>query len=98
MSRSRKIVTDDELEQAVKNSISVMGVLRFLGLKTAGGSHSYYSKRIRTAKLDISHFKGKASNYGKISATRKSADQILILRESGNRAKAHMLTRSMLEK
>lgn len=73
-------------------------VLRNLGLKQAGGSHSHYSKRIKSAGIDTSHFKGKSTIKGRTAPNRKSADEILILRESGNRAKAHMLTRSMIEK
>lgn len=95
MKRSK--VTDEQLAEAVKTSFSVMEVLRLLGIKEAGGSHSHYKRRIEKLKLDTAHFKGRASNAGKPSKFRKSKDDFLVLRESGGRQKSVKLVRSMLE-
>ncbi len=95
---ARKITTDKELETIVKNSESMYDVLRAVGCKIAGGSHSHYSRRIAKLGYDTSHFKGKASNKGKSFPNRKlKIEDILILRSSGNRQKSHLLTRAMLE-
>ena len=93
----RKKITDDDLKNAVKNSNSVMGVLRYLGLREAGGSNSHYKKRIEKLGFDISHFTGKSGNKGKQSPARKKASDILILRESGFIRGHNQLTRAMLE-
>ncbi len=94
---NRSKVTDSLLKEAVENSHSVLEVLRFLGKKEAGGSHSYFSARIRRLNLDTSHFKGQASNKGKPSITKKSAEEILVRRKEGRRAKASQLKRALLQ-
>lgn len=97
MSRSCRF-TDEQLADAVKNSESVMGVLRYLGVKMAGGSHYHYSNRIKRLGLDTSHFTGSAHNKGKRSPTRKTAKEILvILPENSLRPKRKHLLRAMIE-
>lgn len=93
----RTKITDDMLREAVKNSNSVMGVLRYLGIKEAGGSNTHYSKRIKALEIDTQHFVGKGWNAGKtFTAKQKKAEDILIKRESGLRAKASHLRRSLI--
>ena len=90
-------ITDEDLHTAIDNSVSVMGVLRFLGRKEAGGSHSWITKRIRRDGFDTSHFTGQAHNKGKIGP-RKTAEEILILHPvGGKRPNAIYLRRSLLE-
>jgi HNH endonuclease. len=90
--------TDEQLATIVSNSTCIYDVLRALGVKIAGGSHSHYSARIKKLGLDTSHFTGQASNKGKKFPDKmtKAAD-VLVLRESGNRQKSHLLVRSMIE-
>jgi hypothetical protein len=38
--------------------MSMAAVLRFLGLRQAGGSHTYLSRRIRALSIDTTHFTG----------------------------------------
>lgn len=57
--------SDEDIQNAVKNSTSIMGVLRFLGVKESGGSHSHISRRIKKSNIDTSHFTGSAHNKGK---------------------------------
>lgn len=98
MKKQRHKVTDSDLVTAVKNSSSVMGVLRFLGIREAGGSHSHYSRRIAKLNLDTSHFTGSAWNKGtKHLAARRHAKSILIKRESGRRENAKLLRRALME-
>lgn len=91
------MMTDEQLEEAVKNSLSFAGVLRYLGIKQAGGSHSYYKKRIIKAGIDYSHFTGKGHNKGKVSNTRRTSKQILILRLTGRRECCKRLRRALFE-
>lgn len=55
----RRIVTDGEQGQAVKESVSYSGVLRKLGKNCrSGGQMSWVKRRIAEAGIDISHFTG----------------------------------------
>lgn len=94
----KDIVTDQILIDAVKNNISLAGVLKYLGKKQAGGTQSHYKRRIVSLGIDTSHFKGQGYNIGNLSNSRKSADDILILRFSGGRAKRNQLRRALMEK
>ena len=91
-------ITDDILTQAVEASTSVAGVLRYLGKKEAGGSHSHYSRRIKRLCIDISHFTGNGWNKGLCSLTKKTPSEILILRTDGDRRqKPSQLRRAIKE-
>ena len=90
--------TEERLSEAVANSQSIAGVLRFLGLKQAGGTQAYISRRIKEYGIITEHFTGQASNRGKPSLKRKTADQILIvLPEGSRRPKLSQLKRAMKE-
>lgn len=92
-----KRVTDIVLAEIVKNSSSYFDVLRNLGLKLAGGSHTHYKKRIETLKLDTSHFKGKGHGKGKLfTSVKREPSSILILRESGIRQRTAYLIEALL--
>lgn len=52
--------TKEILEDAVAESFSMANVMRMLGLKQSGGSHSMLANKIRLHKIDISHFTGSA--------------------------------------
>jgi len=92
-----KNITDEMLTEAVAASTTFREVLRKLGIKEAGGSHGHYTRRAKNLGLDMSHMLGKSSSSGKISHKRKYAADILVKRESGGRAKAEQLVRSLLE-
>jgi 5-methylcytosine-specific restriction endonuclease McrA len=87
------------LAPLVAQNISIFGVLRDLGLRQAGGTHSLLSRRIAEYGLDSSHFLGRAANRGpnhkgpiKISWT-----EVLVKRETGRRQTAVRLRRALLE-
>lgn len=88
--------TKEILEEAVKNSYSIAGVLRVLGLKQAGGTQSHIKRKINMYGIDISHFTGSVHNVGKPAISRKSPEEILIRKESWYREKVHKLRRSLL--
>lgn len=91
------MITDEQLEEAVKNSVSFAGVLRHLGIRPAGGSQSHYKRRVDRAGIDYSHFTGKGWNVGNTAPTRKDKKDILVLREDGHRQKTHQLKRALIE-
>ena len=58
-------ITDDQFIQIVKESYSLVEVIRKSGLKVAGGNYETTKNRIKRLNLDISHFTGKLWNKGK---------------------------------
>lgn len=91
-----KIYSDKQVSEAVKNSNCVMEAMRYLGMRESGGSHSHLKRKIAKLSLDTSHFK-KSQTFLKPGVNKKSAKQILVIREKGNREKAHRLRRALIE-
>jgi Zn finger protein HypA/HybF involved in hydrogenase expression len=91
------IISDSQLEEAVKSNFSVRSVVKHLGLKLAGGTQTHISKRIKKLGLDTSHFLGKSSNKGKNSPIKKSFKEILIKRVDGGRCPHRLLKHSLVE-
>lgn len=89
--------TVEVLAPAVAASESIAGVLRYLGVKQAGGTQAYVSKRIKTLGLDTSHFTGRGHNKGKQSVSRRADSDILrVMPEGSFRTKTAQLKRAML--
>ena len=91
-----KNYTNEDVIEAVRLSWSYAEVLRRLGIKPAGGSHSHMKRRITTMGLDVSHFLGQAHNRGQISAAKKTAEEILH-NQYDARPKLNQLRRAMHE-
>jgi hypothetical protein len=89
--------TKKMLEPLVKTSISVMDVMRKLGIKFSGGNHSHISKRIKYFEIDTMHFRGSKWNLGLPSIKKKPWNQVLILRNNGLRHKSYALRRALME-
>lgn len=72
--------SEDELRQAVTESLSIRRVLLKLGLKPAGGNYSQITKYLRELNIDTTHFKGRGWNKGLkgFEHPRISLDQILV--------------------
>ena len=88
--------TKEVLQEAVSNATSIMGVLRYLGLREAGGTHSHISRKIKMFGICPKHFTGQSHNKGKIPQNRKTAEEILV--DSGNkRQKPRLLRRALTE-
>lgn len=84
--------TRELLAEAVAASTSVAGVLRFLGLNQAGGTHAHISRRIKHHDIDTSHFVRFQNGAHKVRLT---ADQLLVRRPRGaTRAKPSFLKRA----
>jgi len=56
--------TENQLREAVKNARSFGQVLKFLGLKQAGGNHSQVRKYTKEYNIDTGHFKGRGWSKG----------------------------------
>lgn len=95
----KRVYTQPILQEAVTHSTSFAGVLRFLGLKQAGGTQAHIANMIRRFEIDMSHFTGKGHQRGKPSLNRKSADQVLVLGDPLKSQRTHrgLLLRCMLE-
>lgn len=55
----------EQLENIIKDSLSISDVCRKLGLKTVGGNYKTIKTYIKKYSLDISHFTGQSWNKGK---------------------------------
>lgn len=87
--------TRELLADAVAASTSVAGVLRFLGLNQAGGTHAHISRRIKHHGIDTSHFVRFRNGADKVRLT---PEQLLRRRERGStRTKPPLLRRALLE-
>jgi 5-methylcytosine-specific restriction endonuclease McrA len=94
---TKHVYSNEQLEEAVRNSISYAGVLRELGIKQAGGSQTHIKKRIVAAGIDTSHFVGKAANRGKVSHMRLTPDRVLVLSTpDASKTKTAQLRRALL--
>jgi predicted RNA-binding Zn-ribbon protein involved in translation (DUF1610 family) len=90
--------TRELLSEAVANSVSIAGVLRYLGIPSSGGGHAHISRRLRQLGIDTSRFKRVAPNRGKPCAWRLTPEQILVFSPPGSpRPKAHVLRRALRE-
>lgn len=91
--------TKELLEEAVSNSQSVAGVLRYLGLRQAGGTQAHVSRKLQEFDIDVSHFVGQGHNLGRtFPASRKTLEEILVVLPEGSyRQKRHLLLRALLE-
>ena len=64
---SQRKYNKEELEEAVKNSLSIAEVLRHLNIIPAGGNYFTIKRYITLWNIDTSHFTGKSWNNGKYS-------------------------------
>lgn len=56
--------TKEELEKAVKESLSIAGVCRLLNIRPVGGNYKTLHEKLKTWEIDISHFTGMGWNVG----------------------------------
>lgn len=91
--------TKEILEEAVRNSFSYAGVLRYLGLVQAGGTQCHIRRKIAGYDIDTEHFTGQAHNKGKKPATRKTSEEILVRLDADvdRRVKTSHLIRALID-
>lgn len=56
--------TKEQLEEAVKQSLSIAGVCRILNIRPVGGNYKTLRHKIKIWDMDISHFTGQGWNVG----------------------------------
>lgn len=83
------------LEEAVKQSFSVSGVLRKLGI-AGGGSHGHITRRIKDLGIDTSHFKKQGENLKGFNP-KKPWQEVLVLNLSNRRTPGVQLRQALLE-
>lgn len=89
--------TKDLLQEAVRESTSMAGVLRYLGVHQSGGNHSHISRRVREFGLDTSHFLGQYQGL-RGGSNKLHYTEVLVLRdENSPRQYAFRLRRCMLD-
>lgn len=90
---------EEQLKEAVANSISWAEVLRRLGCKQYANTQRSLQKRVRDLNLDVTHFKGQAYLRGRKSPKKKNPQDILVLMppESIVRFKAQRIRSAMIE-
>jgi predicted RNA-binding Zn-ribbon protein involved in translation (DUF1610 family) len=90
--------TRELLTEAAANSISIAGVLRYLGIPWSGGTHAHISRRLKHLGIDTSHFKRVAPNRGTPCERRHTPEQILVVCPPGSsRPKGRVLRRALRE-
>lgn len=92
--------TKEILEPIAKESTSIAQVLRKLGLREAGGSHSNISRKLKEYEIDTSHFLGQATNCGKNHKGGTKLlhyKEVLVEREKGKRQHSFRLRRALIE-
>lgn len=88
---------DEEIIEAVKNSLSIQQVLDKIGAsKTSGAVHQLISRRVKKLNLDTSHFK-KAGSFSSRNTKHKPEDILIYNRRNGIRERSHFLRKALLE-
>lgn len=87
------------LAELAKDCLSVAQLIRKLGLKEAGGTHSHIKRKLIEYQIDINHFLGSAANCGEHhkGGKKKEWEEILVLRPEGRREASVRLRRALIE-
>lgn len=90
--------TDEQLIEAVKNSMSIRQVLSKIGLVEAGGNYAIVKKRIKSMGIDNSHFTGKGHLKGKTHtwSVKTPIDQVL-MKDTKSGVSSHSLKRRLIK-
>ncbi|MHA2062876.1 MAG: HNH endonuclease signature motif containing protein [Candidatus Thorarchaeota archaeon] len=87
--------TDEALKEAVKSSTTWRGVMRMIGLRPGGGSHTSLRSYVVRLGLDTSRFKVERKVF---TNKRKLAEEILVERSPLEyRTETYQLRRALLE-
>jgi len=94
--------TDERLVQAVKDNVSIRGVLQQLGLRATGGNYKTIYINVERLNLDITHWTGMSHNKGKTweHISKIPLEKILISNStytSTNRLKKRLIKEKYLE-
>ena len=84
---SQRKYNKEELEEAVKNSLSIAEVLRHLNIIPAGGNYFTIKRYIKLWNINTSHFTGQLWNKGKHAICNPAKPLQEILKEGVKEAK-----------
>lgn len=86
------------MQEAVDNSTSYSGVLRYLDLRPSGGMAGHLKNVIIDYGIDTSHFNGHAWNKGQTFTPKKNWEDVLVMNDDKSpRTKRRVLKRCMVE-
>ena len=90
--------TDEIIAKAVAANQTWVDVMKHLGIKPSGGSHSHLRNRAAAIGLNTDHFVGRAHAKGKRSNRRRAPESILIVQPTGTtKTKTILLRRALVE-
>ena len=95
MGRIWRKYTEGMLRDAVTHSTSVAGVLRYLGLNQAGGTHTHISRMIKKFEIDTSRFVRHQN--GSSGRRRKAGDILVRIPYGSKRTSPSQLRRALAE-
>jgi len=90
-------ISDEQLEQAILNSLSMSHALRLLGISPNGGTHGHYSARAKKAGISTEHFKPNRNVYGILKSKLKPEEILILKSEDSMRTGRKYLLRALLE-
>lgn len=94
---SQKRYNKEKLEEAVRNSLSIAGVLKYLNIIPAGGNYLTINKYIKKWNIDTSHFTGQLWNKGGHVTCRSARSLNEILKDGVNYQSYKLLKRLIKE-
>ena len=75
--------TKEEFEEAIKNSTSIAGALRYLGIIDKGGNYRLIRAAIKKYNIDTMHFTGRGWNVGlKFNPRKVVSTETLLVKDS----------------
>lgn len=90
-------VSDAELSDAVAKNKTIRSVIAHLGVSFSGGSRVHFTRRIKELGLDTSHHVGQRFGLGVPGIAKKSTEEILVKRDSGDRQRTNALRRALFD-
>lgn len=94
---SKYTYTKEQLIEAVKNSVSIAGVCRELGIRPVGGNYKTLKDRFNKWNIDTSHFTGQGWNIGLKFKPNKSLPLKDILIENSPYKSSNNLRRRLIK-
>lgn len=89
--------TKESLTALAKDSKSVCDILRKLGLRIDGNTHTYISRRIKELNVDISHFVSQTHYLRGGTNKVKFSDVLVFNRHNNRREQSSRLRQALLE-
>lgn len=79
-----KKMTEEKLKEAIKNSISIAGTLKYMNMSVTTGNYKSFHRSIKMYNIDTTHFLGQSHLGGKEHITSKNIPLVNILVENSD--------------